>query len=248
MSRVLTPIWLGLRPYAPVLALQERLHEARAEGRIGDVALFLEHEPVVTFGRLVHETDLRVPRDVLRARGVEVVETGRGGNATFHGPGQLVGYPIVDLKPDRCDVRRYVGDLAATMIALAAARGIEAGMLQGEYLGVWVDRDRPERFAEEAYGLEKIGAIGVRISRWCTMHGFAFNATTDLASFVQAIFPCGISDKGITSLASLGVAPPPLVELAAEAADHLASRLALEPAPLRDRSHADLDAILDELL
>jgi lipoyl(octanoyl) transferase len=126
------------------------------------------------------------------------------------------------LKPDRCDVRRYVRDLARVMIALAKGHGVAAGLIEGDakYIGVWVDRDRPAAWRDPPEPTEqrlaKIGAIGVRLSRWVTMHGFAFNASTDLAGF-QLIVPCGISSLGVTSLEALGVAAPSVKDLAMEA-------------------------------
>lgn len=210
-SREIRPMWLGRRPYGEVLALQERLLDEVIRGHRGNTLLLLEHEPVVTFGRLVNEADLRLPKEALAQVGIDVFETGRGGNATFHGPGQLVAYPIFDLNPDRCDARRYVADLANVMIRLLAAEGVAAGMLHGAYLGVWVDPARPGAFADDAPELAKIGAIGVRLSRFVTMHGFALNLTTDLETFARVIWPCGIADRGITSLRAVedraGAAP-----------------------------------------
>jgi lipoyl(octanoyl) transferase len=202
-EREIRPLWLGRRPYEEVLALQERLLDEVVRGHRGNTLLLLEHEPVVTFGRLVNEADLRLPKDALAEVGIDVVETGRGGNATFHGPGQLVAYPIFDLNPDRCDVRKYVADLASVMIRLLAAEGVGAGMLHGAYLGVWVDPSAPGKFDENAVDLAQIGAIGVRLSRFVTMHGFALNLTTDLETFARVIWPCGIADRGITSLQAL---------------------------------------------
>jgi lipoyl(octanoyl) transferase len=128
------------------------------------------------------------PPDLLAARGVDVHETGRGGDITYHGPGQLVGYPILDLKPDRCDVHRYVRDLEEVLIRTAADFGIDARRVAG-LTGVWV-------------GDEKLAAIGVRIARWVTSHGFAMNISTDLEYF-RLIVPCGIADRGVTSLSKL---------------------------------------------
>ncbi len=181
---------LGTLGYGEAHRLQRRLQEARAQKLVPDTLLLLEHPPVITLGRGAKEENLRFPRESLRSRGVEVHETGRGGDVTYHGPGQLVGYPIVDLSPDREDVRRYVKDLEESMIRLAAAYGLEATRLAGMN-GTWL------RSAD--LGDRKIGAIGVRISRWITMHGFAFNVTTLLSHF-QLIVPCGIRDKGVTSL------------------------------------------------
>ena len=150
--------------------------------------MLLEHEPVFTLGRNARAENLLFPADALRRRGFEVFETGRGGDVTFHGPGQVVGYPILDLAPDRKDVHRYVRDLEEVMIRTCAEYGILAGCVSG-LTGVWV-------------GNEKIGAIGVRIARWVTSHGFAFNVALDLQPF-SLIVPCGIRDRGVTSLERL---------------------------------------------
>lgn len=234
MKRQVTAYWLGRISYERAHALQERLVEERNAGTIGDVVLLLEHDPVITLGRGAKADHVLADAGERQARGVSLVETGRGGDVTFHGPGQLVGYPIFDLKPDRCDVRKYVRDLAEVMIGLAADHGLSAGVIPGDakFIGVWVDESDPKRWDEPralaaANGerhdtrLAKIGAIGVRLSRWITMHGFAFNATTDLASF-GLIVPCGIQALGVTSLERLGVPAPALSDLAARACVHLA--------------------------
>jgi lipoyl(octanoyl) transferase len=246
-KRSVTARWLGRVPYGEALALQERLVEERVRGDVGDTLLLLEHDPVITLGRGAKAANVLASEPMRRALGVAYFETGRGGDVTYHAPGQLVAYPIFDLKPDRCDVRRYVRDLGRVMIALAADYGVGAGMVEGDakMIGVWVDRDakdawrdvRPEdgqyqdgTSAPEARGglhqtprrLAKIGAIGVRLSRWVTMHGFAFNATTDLRGF-ELIVPCGISALGVTSLEALGVATPSVQELAMRACVHFAT-------------------------
>jgi lipoyl(octanoyl) transferase len=181
---------LGQTPYADALALQRALVEDRRAGRIGDVLLLVEHPPVLTVGVRGDggRSHILASPGLLAARGIEVHETGRGGDVTYHGPGQIVGYPIVDLKPDRCDVHKYVRDLEEVLIRTSADYGIDAGRVEG-LRGVWVGR-------------EKLAAIGVRIARWVTSHGFALNVTTDLDYF-DLIVPCGIADRGVTSLARL---------------------------------------------
>lgn len=181
---------LGTIGYGDAHTLQKRLQEARTRKLVPDTLLLLEHPPVITLGRGAKESNLRFPRASLVARGIEVHETGRGGDVTYHGPGQLVGYPILDLSPDRQDVRRYVKDLEESMIRLVAGWGLTASRIEGMN-GTWLrDGDVGDR---------KIGAIGVRLSRWVTMHGFAINVTTLLSHFAL-IVPCGIADKGVTSL------------------------------------------------
>jgi lipoyl(octanoyl) transferase len=176
---------LGRVPYARGLALQERLVAERQAARIPDQLLLLEHDPVFTLGRNARSENVLFPASALRERGFEVFETGRGGDVTYHGPGQVVGYPILDLSPDRRDVHRYMRDLEEVMIRTCADYGLAATRVAG-LTGVWL-------------GEEKIGAIGVRIARWVTSHGFAFNVSTDLGAF-DLIVPCGISGRGVTSL------------------------------------------------
>jgi lipoyl(octanoyl) transferase len=178
---------LGLVPYDEALAMQRRLVEERRAGRIPDLLLLLQHPAVITLGVKGDggRANILASGDRLAELGVEVHETGRGGDVTYHGPGQIVGYPIIDLKPDRCDVHRYVRDLEDVMIRVCADYGVAATRIAG-LTGAWV-------------GAEKIGAIGVRISRWITSHGFAFNVNTELDHF-RLIVPCGIGDRGVTSL------------------------------------------------
>ena len=185
---------LGIVPYADGLELQRRLVEDRKADRIPDTLLLLQHPHVLTIGvKKDGRQHILATPDRLASLGVDVFETGRGGDVTYHGPGQIVGYPIIDLSPDRRDVHRYVRDLEEVMIGVCADYGLAAGRVKG-FSGAWI-------------GDAKIGAIGVRISRWITSHGFAFNVATDI-EFFNLIVPCGIADKGVTSLASqLGHAP-----------------------------------------
>jgi lipoyl(octanoyl) transferase len=181
---------LGLVPYGEALRIQRELVEDRRAGRVPDLLLLLQHPHVLTLGvrRDGGRSHVLATPGRLEELGVEVFETGRGGDVTYHGPGQVVGYPILDLRPDRCDVHRYVRDLEEVMIRVTAGYGVAAGRVAG-LTGAWA-------------GAEKIGAIGVRISRWITSHGFAYNVNTDL-SFFNLIVPCGIADRGVTSLARL---------------------------------------------
>ena len=176
---------LGRVPYARGLELQGRLVAERQADRVPDYLLLLEHDPVFTLGRNARRENVLLPDEALRARGFDVFETGRGGDVTYHGPGQVVGYPILALAPDRRDVHRYVRDLEEVMIRASGDYGLEAGRVVG-LTGTWI-------------GPDKIGAIGVRISRWVTSHGFAFNVSTDLEAF-GLIVPCGIRGRGVTSL------------------------------------------------
>jgi lipoyl(octanoyl) transferase len=186
--RICETRYLGLVPYAEAHELQQELVEKRKRDEIPDQFLLLEHPHVITLGRAANGANVLID-DETRARfGVELFETGRGGDVTYHGPGQLVGYPIIKLAPDRCDIRRYVRDLEEVLIRTAADFGISARRIEG-LTGVWA-------------GNEKLAAIGVRISRWVTMHGFAFNITTDL-NYFRLIVPCGIRNHGVTSLHKL---------------------------------------------
>lgn len=185
---------LGLVDYQSALELQKSLVEQRKQGLIPDQLLLLEHPHVITLGVRTgsDRSHVLASDEALAADGVALFETGRGGDVTYHGPGQLVGYPIIDLKPDRCDVHKYVRDLEETLIRAVAEFGISAGRIKG-LTGIWAGAPGSEA---------KLAAIGVRISRWVTSHGFALNVCTDLSRF-GLIIPCGISDKGVTSMERL---------------------------------------------
>jgi lipoate-protein ligase B len=173
--------YLGRRRYGEALEIQRDLVRRRVAGEVPDTLLFVEHPHVITMGKMARPEHLLAGRPE-----VEVVETDRGGDVTYHGPGQVVGYPIVDLAALRKDVKWYVERLEEVMIRAAASHGVTAGREPG-MTGAWV-------------GPNKLGAIGVRVERWVTMHGWALNATTDL-SYFDLIIPCGLRGKGVTSLA-----------------------------------------------
>ena len=181
---------LGRMPYAEALELQRQLVERRRAGAIEDQLLLVEHPAVLTLGVRGDggRSHILASAAELESRHVDVVEAGRGGDVTYHGPGQIVGYPIIDLNPDRRDVHRYVRDIEEVLIRVAADFGIAASRVAG-LTGVWV-------------GNEKLAAIGVRIARWITSHGFALNVSTNLDYF-GLIVPCGIADRGVTSLSRL---------------------------------------------
>lgn len=191
---------LGRVAYADALELQKRLVEQRKAGAIPDQLLLLEHPPVITLGvRTRNErSHIVAAAHELERQGVEVFESGRGGDVTYHGPGQLVGYPILDLQPDRRDVHRYVRDLEEVLIQAAGTFGIDSRRSPG-LTGTWV-------------GDRKLAAIGVRIARWVTSHGFALNVSTNLAHF-DLIIPCGLAGKGVTSIVELGRGPVAMAEV-----------------------------------
>ena len=200
-------VWpLGVVDYAAGLAMQEQLVARRRQGEVPDTLLLLEHPPVITLGRAAEPEHIVAPKAVLERRGIAVYETGRGGDVTYHGWGQLVGYPILDLNPDRRDIRRYMRDLEEVLIRTVAEYGIAAGRVAG-LTGVWVAGER------------KMAALGVRISRWITSHGFALNVTTRLGDF-DFIVPCGITDKSVTSIARETRQTPALDDVAGHVARH----------------------------
>jgi len=211
---------LGLIPYADGLELQRALVDDRKADRIPDTLLLLQHPHVVTIGvKKDGRSHIIATPQQLEERGVDVFETGRGGDVTYHGPGQIVGYPIIDLNPDRRDVHRYVRDLEEVMIRVCADYGVVAGRSKG-FSGAWVTSTRSAPSGQVAEA--KIGAIGVRISRWITSHGFAFNVTTDV-EFFNLIVPCGISDRGVTSLSQELGRPMAIDEVEERFIDHFAS-------------------------
>jgi lipoyl(octanoyl) transferase len=209
VTRVLEVRRLGTVGYPEALAMQRALVEERRADRVPDLLILLQHPPVITLGVKGDggRSNVLATTDRLAELGIAVEETGRGGDVTYHGPGQVVGYPILDLRPDRQDVHRYVRDLEDVMIRTCADYGLTAGRLAG-LTGAWI-------------GAEKIGAIGVRISRWITSHGFAFNVSTRLDHF-QLIVPCGISDRGVTSLERATGRAVPIGEAEERIAEHFA--------------------------
>lgn len=206
--------------------MQARFSEARAQGLCEDTLLLLEHPPVLTLGRGATRENVLADPEELARRGVEIFETDRGGDVTYHGPGQVVGYPLLFLPPGRQDVRRYVRDVEQTIILTLARWGIE-GRRESRYPGVWVDT---------ASGPSKIAAIGVHLSRWHSRHGFALNVNTDLSHF-GLIIPCGIREAGVISMERLLGRPLELSEvqeaLAQEFAHVFEAKLAFAAAPAR---------------
>jgi lipoyl(octanoyl) transferase len=184
-GNIIQAVHLGRTEYRSCWTVQQRLFELRSAGRIPDTLLLTEHDHVYTIGKTGNENHLLADASELASRGVAVVYSDRGGDITYHGPGQLVGYPILDLMSYYCDLHRYLRDLEEVVIRTLALDGVCARRLAG-YTGVWV-------------GKEKICAIGVKSSRWVTMHGFALNVSTDL-SFFERIIPCGIFEHGVTSM------------------------------------------------
>ncbi len=208
---------LGLIRYAEAYALQQRVVAARKAGAIEEVLLLCEHSHVITQGRNGKREHLLASEHVLRQKGVEFHATNRGGDITYHGPGQLVGYPILNLGAIRRDVVWYVRTLEEAMIRATAEFGISAERVAGK-TGIWVRAGKTE---------EKLAAIGVHISRWVTSHGFAYNVSTDLRNF-DLIVPCGIADRKATSLEKLLGRSVEEKEVAPRIAKHLGELLGLE--------------------
>jgi lipoate-protein ligase B len=205
-SSLLAASWLGRVDYPAAWSWQRELFLARLEGDIEDTVMLLEHPPTYTLGRRASEEDLVYDSPERVARGISLYNVDRGGRATYHGPGQLVGYPILALG-ERYDVVAYLRQLEEALIRTAADLGVEAHR-DPEHTGVWV-------------GSNKIGAIGVKITRGITMHGFAFNVTTDLDMF-RGIVPCGLQDRWVTSIAAESGTAHSVKEVGALAANHVA--------------------------
>jgi lipoyl(octanoyl) transferase len=218
-ASVLSARWLGRIPYADALALQRRAADEVKAG--GDETLFLlEHEPVFTLGRNAARGDVLFPPARCEALGIAVVETDRGGKVTYHGPGQLVGYPILDLDPDRRDVKRYVTDLEEVLLRTLADFGIAA------------ERSRVrERVSSLWVGNDKIAAIGIHISRWVTTHGFALNVTNEPLPFFGGIVPCGITDGGVTTMERLLGRAPSIADVASRVAAYFGAVFGREIIP-----------------
>lgn len=229
---------LGLVEYAAAWELQRRVAAARKAGAILDVLLLCEHPHVITLGRSGNISNLRAPENMLQKMGVSFFETNRGGDITYHGPGQLVGYPILNLAEIRRDVGWYVRSLEEAMIRATAEFGIASKRVSGR-TGVWVDvpvnsagesENEVKDVAEvkEVKDEEKLAAIGVHLSRWVTSHGFAYNVSTDLRYF-DLIVPCGIAGRRATSLEKLLGQRVEMKEVAPRIAAHLGSIFGLDP-------------------
>jgi lipoyl(octanoyl) transferase len=199
-ARLLDVEWLGRVPYDRALELQAAAVAQRLAGETRDRLLLLEHPPVVTLGRSSEEAHLLESRASLAARGIELFEVARGGDVTYHAPGQLIGYAILDLSGrGRPDVRAYLRDLETVLIRVAARAGLDCRRIEGR-TGVFMADEAGCASGPERARSRKLASIGVGLRRWVTCHGFALNVTTDLAGF-EAIVPCGLRDIEMTSMA-----------------------------------------------
>jgi lipoyl(octanoyl) transferase len=215
---------LGAIPYLEAWDLQRSISAAVLRGEVPDTVLLLEHPPVITLGRRAEEGELHVPEGA----DVEIVETDRGGKSTYHGPGQLVCYPILDLTRHGQDVKKYCRDLEEALIRTVAAVGVEATRIEG-LTGIWLER--PPR---------KIASIGVHVSKWVTTHGYALNVDLDTAPFTQWITACGLADASFTTIAQELGRPVAVDEVRPHAAAVLAEVLDLELEPLPAEDGAGL--------
>jgi lipoyl(octanoyl) transferase len=220
---------MGLVPYTEALALQKRLEAARQLDQIPDVLLLLEHPPVYTRGRRSTPDELPMGEEWYRAQGIEVLDTDRGGRITYHGPGQIVGYPIVSLRPYRDDVHEYIRRMERVVVSVLASYGIEAGTVEG-LTGVWTAERR------------KIGSIGVHVSRGVTTHGFAVNVNNDLQPF-EWIVPCGIDHCRMTSVARERRREQDMAELADRISSQFGSVYEREPVAVSPAQLEELQAV-----
>lgn len=217
--------WLGRRRYAEVWDMQKQLLEQRIAGKIGDTLLLVEHEPVYTWGKRTQPEHLGAGEAALRALGADTFQVERGGEVTYHGPGQLTGYPICNLAGLSCgrDLHKYMRGLEEMVIRVLASYGLKGGRVDG-LTGVWAASPEsgvpgPESASDDAghltpdAGLAKIAALGVRVRKWCTMHGFALNVTDECLPWFKHIIPCGIGDRPVTSLQTLLGDPPDLADV-----------------------------------
>ena len=225
---------VGLIPYGPACELQQRLVDARKTGVIPDVLVFCEHPHAITLGRNAGRQNLLAEKGALAQRNVEVHATDRGGDITYHGPGQLIGYPILDLTDHSRDIRWYVEQLEEVMIRASGDFGIVARRVEGAH-GVWVDVPNGE---------EKLGALGVHISRWVTSHGFAYNVSTDL-SYFDLIVPCGIVGRRATSLDRLLGRAVSINDVRARLAAHFADVFGCDLKPVLPEALAQAKSGLD---
>jgi lipoyl(octanoyl) transferase len=236
-------LYLGRVEYDEGLRLQAEIAALVAEGRVGNVLLLLEHPPVITLGRHAHRSNILASDELLASRGVTVHEISRGGDVTYHGPGQLVGYPIFDLRTlrnprgGRMGPKEFVHGMEEALIRLCTEFGVPAGRLPG-LTGVWCGLSEPQPSSKEpprAAPGRKICAIGIHVSRGITSHGFAFNVRTDLRNF-ELIIPCGIPDHPVTSLQQEPHSPaklPTLEVLAHQAALHFAQVFGQQIGPVQ---------------
>jgi lipoyl(octanoyl) transferase len=220
----------GLVPYEEGRRMQKRIEAARQTGRVSDVLLLLEHPPVYTKGRRTEPGELGMGEDWYRMQGIEVCETDRGGRVTYHGPGQLVGYPIVSLRPYGDNVHEYVRGLERLMIESLGAFGVDAEVIDG-LTGVWVGGRPPEG--------RKVGSIGVHVNRGVTTHGFALNVNNDLQPF-EWVVPCGIEDCRMTSVCRELGAEQEMDDCMDIVAEHFAEIYGREPIPVESDALAEL--------
>lgn len=221
---------LGRTRYAAAYELQRRIFSRRADNTIPDILLLTEHQPVYTLGRGADDNHLLAGREELLRAGVDVCPTDRGGDVTYHGPGQIVGYPILNLASYYCDLHRYLRDIEEVMIRTCADYRVLAHRDPG-FTGVWV-------------GSDKIGAIGIKVAHWVTMHGFAFNVAMDLSGFGR-IIPCGIFHRGVTSLEVLLGRQVPVRQVVPQIVIHVGEVFG---ATMKECAAADLEDLLQESL